>query len=47
MLLPGSYSLSRFSTCDEGVYFMYMTAGTSGINKYWETEYNIFIAAMR
>ena len=28
MLPPGSYSLSRFSTCDEGVYFMYMTAGT-------------------
>ena len=25
MLPPGSYSLSRFSTCDEGVYFMYMT----------------------
>ena len=22
-----SYSLSRFSTCDEGVYFMYMTEG--------------------
>ena len=25
MLLSGSYSLSGFSTCDEGVYFMYMT----------------------
>ena len=28
MLPAGSYSLIRFSTCDEGVYFMYMTAGT-------------------
>ncbi len=25
MLPTGSYSLRRFSTCDEGVYFMYMT----------------------
>lgn len=25
MLPPESYSLSRFSTCYEGLYFMYMT----------------------